>query len=162
MQLKRSNSSKVFLRNVSIKSSGKREFSSFALPSPWINFSLLSSHSCCFCCCCWLLGLYKCEVSLEGPSFSSVHGESYLLVVCKYRVVVTYFWNFFRFVIKIHLISTYRSPKHRPIYCWRGKLLSIRRQIEFKLYFRSQSSRLQATILHQRWSGKWKSFSSEI
>ncbi|XP_070505623.1 uncharacterized protein [Chironomus tepperi] len=44
---KRSNSHKVFLRNVSLKSSG----------------------------------LYKCEVSLEGPSFSSVHGESYMLVV---------------------------------------------------------------------------------
>ncbi|KAG5669709.1 hypothetical protein PVAND_000005 [Polypedilum vanderplanki] len=44
---KRSNSHKVFLRNVSLKSSG----------------------------------IYKCEVSLEGPSFSSVQASEYMLVV---------------------------------------------------------------------------------
>lgn len=79
LQYKRSSSHKVFLKNVALKSSGKitssRRFSSREFSMDISSFPDIPTT-----------GIYKCEVSLEGPSFSSVQSESYMLVVCRFKI----------------------------------------------------------------------------
>jgi hypothetical protein len=94
------------------------------------------------------LGLYKCEVSLEGPSFSSVQGESYMLVVCKYKKRET-----FLFIQIIFNENSSRSSKQWPIYYGRRAVISIGRKAKFELQFGTKSSGIKTPIFYQQRPG---------